>query len=107
MRVPRVRFTIRWFMITVAVLGTVLGVMERRSRLLRLAEYHRSEIVDAHLVHALMRNRACVTYWVDAKGRTVSSKQQAKNRWHSDLSSKYVLAARCPWLPVELDPPEP
>lgn len=108
MRVPRVRFTIRSLMIAVAVVGTVLGVvLERRSRFLRLAEYHRSQIVGAHLVQALMRNRGCVTYWMDANGRTVSSAQPAKDQWHNELSSKYLLAARCPWLPVEGDPPEP
>jgi hypothetical protein len=108
MRVPRVRFTIRWLMIAVAVVGTVLGVvLERRSRFLRLADYHRSQIVGAHRVQALMRNGGCVTFWMDAKGRTVSSPQEAKDRWHTELSSKYVLAARCPWLPVESDPPEP
>jgi hypothetical protein len=96
-RIWRVRFTIASLMIAVAVTGTALGtVMERRSRFLRIAEQHRSQIVGAQEVLALGRDRICRRYWMDAKGNVVSATQAAKDNWHSRMSEKYLFAASQP-----------
>jgi len=96
-------------MIAVAVVGVVIGsVLERRSRFLKLAEYHRSQIVGAPFVIAMRApDRVCVELWMDAQGRAVSPQEIVKDQWHSQLSSKYLGAAARPWLPVERDPPRP
>ena len=96
-------------MIAVAVVGVVIGsVLERRSRFLRLAEYHRSQIVGVQFVIAMRApDRVCVESWVDAQGRTVSPQQIVKDEWHDQLSSEYLGAASRPWLPVVRDPPPP
>jgi hypothetical protein len=110
MRLPQVRFTIRRLMIAVAGVAIVLGwVLERRSRFLRLAEYHRSQItVGAHKELVMLApSRKCVEMWVDNQGRQVSPQQLLNDGWHIELSSKYLDAAARPWLPVERDPPPP
>jgi hypothetical protein len=107
-RLPRVRVTIASLMIAVGLIGSLLGTgMERRARFLHLAEHHRSQVVGAEEVYAMGRDRICRHYWMDAKGNVVSPDRAAKDRWHSALSSKYSVAARSPWLPVDADPPEP
>jgi hypothetical protein len=103
MRLPRVRFTILSMMIAVAVVGTVLGsIMERRARFLRLAEYHGSQVVGVSGAIAVGSE-----VWWDAQGNPLSPEQIERDRWHLHLWSKYSLAARHPWLPVDSDPPEP
>jgi hypothetical protein len=95
-------------MIAVGLAGSLLGaIMERRARFLRLAELHRSQVVGAQDVYALGADRVCRHFWMDAKGNVVSPDRPAKDRWHTEMASKYLLAARSPWLPVDDDPPEP
>jgi hypothetical protein len=93
-------------MIAVALVALVLSaVLERRSRFLRLAEYHRSQVDGVLYVFVIPKpDRVCVDYWIDAQGRQISSQQV---QWHDRLSFKYRDPAARPWLPVEPDPPPP
>jgi len=107
-RLPRVRRTILSLMIAVAVVGTVLGfLMERRSRFQRLAAQHSAQIIGVTRGSPVGRNEICHDWWCDAQGEPLSPEQHAKEQWHRELASKYLLAAREPWLSVEPDPPEP
>ena len=45
-RLTRVRYLLRWLMLAVAVVGISLGLIERRSRALALAEHHHSGIAE-------------------------------------------------------------
>jgi hypothetical protein len=89
MRRPRVRI---WMvMIVVAVVGIVsAGVCEtrrRRERFWRISLYHRA-----------------IAY---REGEICPEPNTPLHRWHVRMASKYYDAFRCPWLPVEPDPPAP
>jgi hypothetical protein len=93
-------------MIVVAVVGSALGsIMERRARFVRLAEHHNAQIVGVSRGWAMGKNRVCREVWFDAKGISVSTQQAAKDVWHRQLASKYLIAASRPWAPVDDDPP--
>jgi hypothetical protein len=105
MRLPRVRFTIRWMMLVVAGAGTIFGVsvesQRRRDRFLRLAEHHEasSRITWACGIRSFSAtNDLCE----DVRGWS-----SARIGWHSRLGEKYRRAASSPWMPVEPDPPQP
>jgi hypothetical protein len=104
-RIQRV-MTLRW-MIAVAVVAVLVGsVLERRSRFLRLAEYHRSQVVGVqHVIAMRAPDRVCVELWLDHRGRTLSPQQFVEDQWHDQLASKYFGAAARPWLPVASDTP--
>ena len=105
---PCVQFTILSLMMAVALVGTVLGlIIERRSRFLRLAEHHRLQIVGVLSGNGMGRDRICRYVWLDAQGKPLSHEQIENDRWHRELSLKYLLAVRQLRLPVEPDPPEP
>lgn len=108
MRMPR--FRIRTMMIAVAVVAACLGVAHRRSQLLGLAEYHRSQQVPITEKQAWIEPGPWSTIY-EAGGKWLSFKEvqqlERLNDWHAALSSKYKEAARYPWLLVEPDTPEP
>ena len=107
MRFPRVRFSVMSLMIVVAVVGSAMGsIMERRARFLRLAEHHNAQVVGVRHGWAMGSNRVCREVWVDAKGHSSSALQAAKDVWHRQLASKYLIAASRPWAPVDEDPPK-
>jgi hypothetical protein len=94
MRVPRTSFTIRQLVVAVAGLGLVFGgiveTRRRRERFLTLAGYH----------------------WRKYPGRFgncfgVPTRFSPHSEWHREMSEKYTLAYRSPWLPVASDPPPP
>jgi hypothetical protein len=109
-RLPRVRFSVMSLMIAVAVVGSVLGsIMERRARFLRLAEHHNAQVVGVTHAWAMRSNGVswvCSEVWTDAKGNSSSVLQAAKDVWHRELASKYLIAASRPWAPVNEDPPK-
>ena len=107
MRFPRVRFSVMSLMIVVAVVGSALGsIMERRARFLRLAENHNAQVVGVRHRWAMRSNGVCREEWVDAKGNLSSALQAAKDVWHRQIASKYLMAASRPWAPVNEDPPK-
>ncbi len=105
MRIPRVRFTIRWLMIGIAIAGSVLGAAvecrRRHDRFLRLAAHH---LASVHIV-----NTACnlSRTQINEYGEDVRQRSNAWIRWHREMAVKYRRAATRPWLPVEPDTPEP
>jgi hypothetical protein len=91
MRPPRVRFTVRWLMIAVAVVGMLWGggveVQRRSARYRKIADSHFPRIFH-------LRPGSIMT---------------PREKWHVALWRKYDRLSRYPWLPVEPDPtpPEP
>jgi hypothetical protein len=86
----RPRFTVRRLMVAVAIVGMGLGFCGWMSR--------RAEAFQARATsHASLAFRASVADRVDIR----------LMEHHRDLAFKYSRASRCPWLPVEPDPPEP
>jgi hypothetical protein len=125
MRHPRI--TIRRWMIAVAVVGIAVGVvsMVRRSwRLLALAEIHareEREAIDVHSRPGVLRAAAVNMVYEKPRrepggarfeevqeffGQMLASWQRRAD-YHGAMRRKYERAARCPWLWVEPDPPEP
>ena len=86
MRLPRLRFTVRLFMLVVALAAcSVWGYrMWRVSREQAREERHRTHPIG---------------YF--------SADAAEKAAYDAALARKYQRAARYPWLPVEPDPPQP
>ena len=80
--------TIRRLMVAVAIAGLIAGIgiegERRRVRFLAIAENHSW--------------MACAAIALD---------RPEIMTWHDSMQRKYEHAARYPWLPVALDPPEP
>jgi hypothetical protein len=104
MKLPRLRFTVRWAMGVVAMTAAVLGSLDYLKR--------RSDRLWAiHLEQAALA-RECL----DSLGKMNLRRRSDRAIWmgplerfeyHKRLSMKYFSAAGRPWLPVAPDPPEP
>jgi hypothetical protein len=106
MRSPRVRFTVRWMMVAVAVLAVLFSVAERHFRFQRLGDYHfRKQFVDVGCFGMMVTRDGEKTVWVEASTATPITLAEA--RWHGALHEKYQKAARYPWVSVEPDSPKP
>jgi hypothetical protein len=112
MRLPRM--TTRRWMIAVAVVAFVAGLIQRHNNFQQLAAWHRSRVfripASPGLGVAVSGSLTSkVDYWrIDEKGNVWLLPQLArKNAWHRQMAVKYEHAARYPWLPVEPDPPIP
>jgi hypothetical protein len=93
MRLPRVRFTVRRLMASVAIVAFILWA----ERLLRLPREYRD------------RAGYYSQCEFDASGRLAPGNPRDRavvDHYHS-LHEKYERAARYPWLPIAPDPPEP
>jgi hypothetical protein len=113
MKLPRVRFTVRRIMAVVGLVGLMLSIgieCERRAdRFRATAQYHRSRI-DAVLRvassyfdgHELGR-----MHFYHPGGKEFTDLELGRLYWHKALETKYLAAARHPWLPVAPDPPSP
>ncbi len=105
MRLPRVRFTIRWMMIAVAGTGTIFGacieLQHRHDRFSALADYHEA---SSSVTWACSPSSYSAT---NDHGEDVRKWSSERIRWHILLGEKYRGAASRPWMPVEDDPPEP
>jgi hypothetical protein len=105
MRLPRVRFTIRWMMLVVAGAGTIFGAsvecQRRRDIFLRLAEHHEA---SSRITWACGKRSFSAT---NDLGEDVRSWSTARIEWHHQLGMKYRRAASSPWMPVEPDAPQP
>jgi hypothetical protein len=106
MRRPRLRFTVRWLMIAVAIIAlsisSVRWVVEMRAR--SIAHYQRAE----DFVVMTMRSGSLVTM---PDGRVIDRYEDENDRiidaWALPLARKYRRLSHYPWLPVEPDPPLP
>ena len=102
MRWPRVRFTVRWTMVAVAVVGLLLAsaIMLRRSREFGSRAEEQADFEAGSLEYA-----------DDARGERGDRQRVERGElmatYHRGLKLKYERAARFPWLPVAPDPPEP
>jgi hypothetical protein len=129
MRVPRVRFTVRWMMAAVAVVAMGLGVRAQLARWHQLARYY--EIRAGRLRRSVATFRSiddmCQEQWIEhyraADERSLPGpktyygwaerygEETAFARRHAEyldhLRRKYQRAAAQPWWPVEPDPPPP
>ena len=101
----RPRFTIQRAMILVAFVGVFVGIgvalENRRVRFGGLAAQHR-----------LIREQASPPGGSEAYDppfdrESENQRQQPFLAHHADMERKYRRGARCPWLPMEPDPPEP
>jgi hypothetical protein len=102
MKLPRMRFTVRRLMIAVAVVGLVYGAFTMWMRSQRFSEkaanHARIEVWYQALVEGLSPS-------LTPTEEKIRSCREIAARSRS-LRQKYELAARCPWLSVEPDPPE-
>jgi hypothetical protein len=101
---PRVRFTIRWLMVAVTIVGSVsatfVGLGKRADRFRALAKYHGEQVLDLETV-------ADGRFRVVGHTRDGEPVVQTTVCRHAELAQKYERAARYPWLPVAPDPPAP
>jgi hypothetical protein len=88
MRLPRM--TTRRWMILVAVLGVVMGVIAYAVRLARLRDYYFNQSLIFHVLAE------------DAEPSSPREAERLRRLW-----KKYENAARYPWLRVEPDPRYP
>jgi hypothetical protein len=99
MKLPR--FTVRWLMVAVAIVGIVLGPLvylgRRSSRFRQISWVHERAMTDGAIEAARLKRR----------GDPRSKLAYARADYHQALWLKYFRAARHPWLPIEPDPPEP
>ena len=112
----RVRFTVRRMMLVVAVVGVILatasGIRRREQAFWRKADYHRKRYwewegkskVPQWFMHGIDEG---VLANMLAKESPTGRHAYYMAKYHGLLISKYMDAARSPWLPVAPDPPEP
>jgi hypothetical protein len=103
MRIPRPRFTVRWLLVTVAIVGLFLGgwteIGRRRERFLVIVSDHQM------LLHkAIGFDKPGRTGWTIGDGTTISDRRM---KWYWRQIAKYQWAADHPWLPVRADEPAP
>jgi len=92
MRLPR--FTLRWLMVAVAVVGISLGLVLWMQR--RAAEFRKKALFYEGMTFTMIwRNDA------------PPPPELAHDLWAGEMATKYRYAAAYPWWPVEPDPPEP
>jgi hypothetical protein len=86
------RFTLRRLMVAVAIIGSALGLIERRERFRWIAVHHRAYVPQL---------------FPRIKPLGMEDEHWRPIEWHELMARKYEHAARYPWLPVAPDLPEP
>jgi hypothetical protein len=112
-RFPRVRFTVRWMMIAVAVVALLMYGRRVQQHRLDLAAV--CGIADRGVRHtgAIYRlDYDTATLWTTTSETPVRTPVEIESRrrrasYWMGLKQKYVQAAAYPWLPVQGDPPPP
>jgi len=114
-RLPRVRFSIRWMMFGVAATALLIRcslmvprVMLYRQRLgtcaMGEAQFRRNRIdTEARSVQVASEGNMELSHRYSA----LSNKYRIMEDWASGLRKKYERAMWCPWLPLPPDPPPP
>jgi hypothetical protein len=104
MRPPRM--TTRRWMIAVALVAVGLGTLgfaKRSSYCARRAAYHRErEKICRQIISDVESGRAI-------RADPFEFTEYLRSRllpYHADMRRKYEFAMRCPWLPIEPEPPE-
>ena len=104
MRLPRIQFTVRALVVAIALTGTAFGLFARRSGALAVADLHESKTL---LTGWACSKTHCRKFYTDRNGKPATPEQIRSSEWHTKLAEKYRMAANCPWLPIQRDPPEP
>jgi hypothetical protein len=94
---PRLRFTVRRLMVTVAIVAVAMGSLAYVVRLARLRAYYHRRAVECSSAAAMFRSPA---YRDDVEDPVAADRLDR-------LADKYERAAARPWLPVEPDPRGP
>lgn len=95
----RLRVSLRVVMGLVAVVAICLGLVERRKRLLNLAQYHGSEMMSSRIqFHPPLR------YTRPGGGLPGPDDTVDNPMWHATMVANYRRAARYPFLPVPATP---
>jgi hypothetical protein len=113
MRPPRIRFSVRWMMIAVAVVALLIyGGMVRRHRLSLAALCEVADRGGRHTGASYRLEDGIETLRTVKTGAPALTPAEVEGRrrrsayWVA-LGRKYERAALIPWLPVSRDPPEP
>ena len=96
MKLVRPRITLRWLMIAVMAAGLALGGITLKHRSDRYRDKAKACATVASVWRALVRTP-----------ETSRERRLRVVAHYVALRDKYERAARCPWLPVEPDSPEP
>lgn len=111
---PRPRFTVRWIMVALAIVGSVfvLEVMRRRHERFGLLSSDYSALERRHALTAELAERIAADqntgdrlmsrYWV-----TNAARNRTWADYYGRLADLYEQAASYPWLPVPPEPPVP
>jgi hypothetical protein len=114
-RLPRVRFSMRWMIFGVAAAALLLwcSLMVPRVTLSRQrlatcavgeAQFRRNRIyTEARSVRLASEGNMELSH----RYRALSNKYRIMEDWASGLRKKYEQAMWCPWLPLPPDPPPP
>jgi hypothetical protein len=113
----RVRIWVRTVMVAVALVSTLMGVatgiQRRRESFKRLAAYHLQahylfvdRLVDGDVLPCGFRTQSELEKLYCERGPEECRAHRA-SIYHYELSEKYGMAARRPWLPVPSDPSAP
>src|SRR5271170_1064681 len=121
----KVRFTVRWMMVAVAIVALIIGCQLQYTRLQRLSEQYEGRVINAKRLVAQARLTASFSHedWlshcreIDRMNRKHPPFQIARGyppelskeliAYGESIRLKYERAARYPWLPVRPDPPRP
>ena len=105
MRLRRVRFSIRRLLVAVAVVALVFAGEATRRRWESLASAYRGKAGRREHVALVALHSSALEV---ARGNDSEMRKLKRiGDHHVALARKYQHAARCPWLPVAPDPPEP
>ena len=115
MKLPRPRFTVRWMMVAVAVVGCGLGLgklWHRHNRFQQVADdfAQRENWVAGQLAvlpESFPENMSFAKRKKDERGVKFVWADSRRIDYYCHMRMKYERAARYPWLYVETDPPEP
>jgi hypothetical protein len=103
MRLRRPRWSVRWLILTVAIVASALGG-ERwyRRAMARRGEY-RSRAILCVVYEEIERG----TFEGCLHGGRLPEPNLRKAEYHAAMRRKYEEAEAFPWFPVPPDPPEP
>ena len=112
------RMTTRRWMIAVAMVGIVLGIVlgggvwlkQRRDYFLSMARSHQKEVASSTAEGKALRSRFGTSGMSNEEIMHLYrdfDRMMDRADHHAAMARKFERAARYPWLPVESDPPEP
>jgi hypothetical protein len=109
MKLPRLRFTVKWMMVAVAITGVIAALGERTVRFRQIAGRHErmSQTATIHSFDPITKTKVTSPIYMVLTDPKTGSPFPCPEQWHHEMAVKYEYAARHPWLPVDPDPPMP